>query len=481
MLYFNRNILKTLLLTAALTGFYGCATNPVTGKSDVVLMSEQQEISTGKKGHQQVIQQYGIYKNAELDAMLQRIGQQLAVKSHRSQLQYHFTLLDSADVNAFALPGGYIYVTRGIIAYMNSEEELAGVLGHELGHVTARHGVRQQSSSMLLGVLGAVAAATTGVKAVGDLSNMLGGALIRGYGRKHELEADRLGAEYLARVGYDPQKMLDVVGILKDQEAFAKQKASDAGKAPTNYHGVFSTHPRNDQRLQEVIQAAEKYRVQSPRRTDPDAFVKLLSGMTFGESEGQGITRKNKFYHKGLDFGVTFPDNWRIQNEPTRIVAMSPKKDAIMMVTLGKAPDSTPAVQYLQKKHGQISEGQSLSAKSYAGVAKAKTPFNTNTARVAAVLRGDQAFDLIAAGKQPVNAKLFYDTVNSVRSLNDKERALASEMKIKAIRARRGDTFSKLAAASNWGKYAEEQLRVLNGRYPDGEPKSGEWIKVIEQ
>ena len=160
-----------------------------------------------------------------------------------------FTLLDSAQVNAFALPGGYVYITRGIMAYMNSEEELAGVLGHEIGHVTARHGVRQHGAQTAAGVIGVLATIATGSREVAQASNQLGGALVRGYGRKHELEADRLGAEYLALTNYDPEKMLDVVEILKDQEEFEIQRAREDGREPRVYHGVYSTHPSNDLRL----------------------------------------------------------------------------------------------------------------------------------------------------------------------------------------------------------------------------------------
>ncbi len=202
-----------LLLAPWLTGLPGCATNPVTGSSDFVLMSEQQEIALGRQSHPQILKESPEYTNAQLAAYVQRVGAKLAAHSHRSNLIYRFTLLDSPDVNAFALPGGYIYITRGLLAYLNSEAELAAVLGHEIGHVTARHSVRQQSASTATGLFGAVLAGVTGVSAAGDVANIAGTALVRGYGREHELEADRLGAEYLARSGYDPQAMLRVIHV----------------------------------------------------------------------------------------------------------------------------------------------------------------------------------------------------------------------------------------------------------------------------
>ncbi|MEM7294949.1 MAG: M48 family metalloprotease, partial [Pseudomonadota bacterium] len=182
----------------------GCAINPVSGGNDFVLMTEKQEIAAGAAYHQQILHQYKIYDDPELQAYIESVGQELAQNSHRSNLRFHFTVLDSAEVNAFALPGGYIYITRGILAYLNSEAELAGVLGHEIGHVTARHSVLQQSASRVTNLLSGILDVATGQTANNGSFSQFGFALTQGYGRDHELEADRLAAEYLARIGYSP-------------------------------------------------------------------------------------------------------------------------------------------------------------------------------------------------------------------------------------------------------------------------------------
>ena len=182
-------------------------------------------------------------------------------------------------MNAFALPGGYIYVTTGILAYLNSEAELAGVLGHEIGHVTAKHGVKQQSagvaSSILLSVL-AKKAGTSG-KEFGNLNR----ALLSGYGRDHELQADKLGAEYIARIGYSPKSMIDVVGVLKSQEEFDKYQARKEGRQPRAYHGVFASHPRNDTRLQKIIAAAGKYKTGATKDAGHDKYLSMIAGLKF--------------------------------------------------------------------------------------------------------------------------------------------------------------------------------------------------------
>jgi len=269
----------------ALAALCGCAVNPVSGKSDLVFMSETEELALGRQYHGEIMRQYREYADPALRSHVAALGAALAGNSHRPGLQFRFTLLDSPEVNAFALPGGYIYITRGIMAYMNSEAHLAGVLGHEIGHVTARHGVRQHSSSKIAEFVGKALLRKTDDQAAALLSNLLGGAILRGYGRKHELEADRLGAEYLARSGYEPRDMIGVVGILKDQEEFEKQRAREERRQPRIYHGVFSTHPDNDRRLQEVIAAADRFRGAAAAARDDAAFIRRLDGMAFGERQ----------------------------------------------------------------------------------------------------------------------------------------------------------------------------------------------------
>lgn len=255
-------ISKSLLLITAvlvlLNTISSCAVNPATGESDFVMMTEEQEIALGRKNHALVLKQYDVYENKALQAYVQKIGNKVAQKSHRSNLIYRFTVLDSPEVNAFALPGGYIYITRGLMSYLNSEAELAAVLGHETGHVTARHAVRQHSAATATDIIGTILATAAGVQGAGDVLGVLGTAIIRGYGREHELESDRLGAEYLARSGYDPQAMFKVIRVLKNQEEFEKKLAKKEDREPRIYHGVFSTHPDNDTRLKEVVNAAKK-------------------------------------------------------------------------------------------------------------------------------------------------------------------------------------------------------------------------------
>lgn len=485
----QRAALFNLLLTVVLAaGLAGCATNPVTGGSDFVLMTEEQEIALGRQMHPRILQEMGVYDNAQLNAYVQRVGEKLAANSHRPDLIYRFTVLDSQDVNAFALPGGYIYITRGLLAYLNSEAELAAVLGHEIGHVTARHTVRQQSTATATGLLGAILAGASGVQGAGDLTNIAGTAIVRGYGREHELEADRLGAEYLARSGYDPQAMLQVIHVLKNQENFEIQRAKEEGREPRIYHGLFSTHPANDQRLQEVVGAASKLVVPGGGVINRAEFLTQLEGVTFGDSEREGIRRGNRFYHRDLDFALEFPRGWRIENFPDRLLAQSPEADGMMQFSMRDLNKRmTPQVfMREQLKLTDLRNGEAIELdgmQGYTGIAEQKTSFGQLPVRYVVLYRGDKA--LIFAGLSKARGMPYkYDaqilqTARSFHRLTDQERALATAQRVHIIRAGRDTRFATLARESTISDHPEAQLRLLNDYYPDGEPQPGESIKIV--
>ncbi len=461
-----------------------CATDPVTGKRTLA-MSENWEINAGKKYHQQILKQYEVYDDPELQAYVNDIGQRLAKTSHRPDLPFTFTLLDSPQVNAFALPGGFVYITRGIMAYMNKESHLAGVIGHEIGHVTGRHGAERAVQQQLATVATVAVAVGSGSGELLQASQMLGGALISGYGRTQELESDELGAEYIAKNNYAPDDMIDVIGILKNQELFAKERARTEGRQVQGYHGLFASHPRNDQRLNEVIQAAEKYRDLSKPLPDDGTFLRLTNGMSFGESESQGITRGNKFYHKDLDLFIEFPQGWRVQNTPAVLGAISPDSSQAIQIRMDSVAPPVDAMRYLSSKFPSFRDGRKVSTvedQAAAGVATISDQRSgqKQNLRVSMIARGDQAFVISGFGKTTLPNQNFFDVVKSVRRLKSSEQDLASGRNIKLITAKRGDTIASLAKRSNLSSYAEAQIRLLNDLYPDGEPKAGQKIKIIE-
>ena len=465
-----------------------CATNPVTGGSDFVLMSEEQEISLGRQYSAEIVKEMPAYEDPGLASLVQSVGDAIAAHSHRQDLIYRFTVLDSTTVNAFALPGGYIYITRGLLAYLNSEAELAAVLGHEIGHVTARHSVRQHSTATMTGILGAVLAASTGIQGADTLTNLAGTAIVRGYGREHELEADRLGAEYIAKTGYDPKGMLEVVGVLKNQEEFDKLVAEKEGREPNAYHGLFSTHPDNDERFREVVSAAEKFRSADTARIDRDAFLQVLDGLTFGDSDEEGIVRNRHFYHKALDFSVTFPDGWRIDNQADRIVARSTDNDGIVQVTITDlnkriTPEAfmTERMKLEDMQHGEpITVG---AFNGYSAIADGKTPYGERPVRYVVIFRDSKAWIVAGAAKDRRNPQQ-YDaailaTARSYHPLSDTEQSLAEAQHLRVIRAPAGTHYADLTKQSPLANFPEEQLRLLNGNYPAGEPEPGSLLKIV--
>ncbi len=462
-----------------------CAQNPVSGGKDFVLLSEAQEIQQGAQAHKEVLQQYGRVDDPELQAYVSRIGKGLAAKSHRPNLDWHFTVVDSPQVNAFALPGGYIYITRGIMAYLNSEAELAGVVGHEIGHVTARHGVRQQSTATAVGlgaILGSILVPGLNSQAGSSLLQALSQSLVAGYGREHELEADRLGAEYLARTGYNPQAMVEIIGVLKNQESYDVELARQEGREPRRYHGVFDTHPRNDARLRQVVGEAKKYQVANPVE-NRDAYLKAMNGMYFGDSPDQGVIRNNALLHEKLGIAVQFPQGWRVQNQPDRVAAVNPQGTAL--VELKPGPKNTPPMDTLQKGL-KLDPGARYESGNVNGnpAAFAAGAIQGKPVLAAAINHNGNQF-LFAALARDANAynrhrNEMKAAINSFHTITQEERQKARPYVIRVIRAQAGMTMAQLAAQSPLGKSAEAQLRLMNDLYPSGEPKPGQMIKIVQ-
>ena len=248
--------LRLLISFSLLSFVISCSVNPVTGERDFVLMSEDAELEMGRSYNSQILQSQSVYNDTKIQNYVQSIGESLAKTSHRSNLIYRFTVLDSPEVNAFALPGGYIFINRGLMAYLSTEEELAAVLGHEIGHVTARHSVRQISQAQLLSIVSYAVASKAG-SAAGDLTNIASGALVAGYGRDMELQADSLGAEYMVKQGYSASGMINTISVLKEHEIYSKEVSKRRGIVQQTYHGIFASHPSNDNRLKEIIKEAD--------------------------------------------------------------------------------------------------------------------------------------------------------------------------------------------------------------------------------
>jgi len=319
-------------VAAAVAAVIACATNPATGKKQLMLVSEAQEIAMGKEADQEAIAAYGLYPDPKVQAYVNELGQRLAAKSERPGLPWSFKVVDDPAVNAFALPGGYVYVTRGIMAHLRSEAELAGVMGHEIGHVTGRHSASQMSKQTL-----AMGGLIVGMAVKPELQQFAGlaqqglGLLFLKFGRDDENQADELGLRYMTRAGYDPREMLEVFGLLD-----GVTRAEGGGRMPD----WLSTHPSPGNRLTRIQGqiAATGASGTMVRRVE---YLRRLDGMVFGENPREGFFRENAFYHPDLRFQLSFPRGFQTQNQKQAVVGVSEAQDALVALTLaaGTSPE----------------------------------------------------------------------------------------------------------------------------------------------
>ncbi len=333
-------ILKLILSIWLLMLIPSCAINPVTGKSELMFMSEAQEISLGTQYDPSVVATFGLYENETLMKFITEKGTEMGKISHRPQLEYHFKILDSPVVNAFAVPGGYIYLTRGILAQFNNEAELMGVLGHEMGHVTARHTAKQQTNQQIGQVL--LVGGMLVSKEIYELADvaMAGMQLLfLSFSRDNEREADRLGVEYSSKIGYDSRKMADFFEVLNKMN----MESSHAG-VPT----FLSTHPDPGDRYNAVNKTTEEWQAKLPGQTfvvNTNSYLNMIDGLVYGEDPRQGFAENNIFYHPELKFKFPYPTGWTLVNAPTQVQISSPDQDAAIVFSLSKEKTPEAAAQ----------------------------------------------------------------------------------------------------------------------------------------
>jgi predicted Zn-dependent protease len=478
-----RHTLTTLALAALLSACGTTVQNPVTGQAERTVMSEAAEIEEGKKAHAQVLEEYTALNNPKVQAYVNEIGQRLAKQSHRANLVWTFTVLDSPEINAFALPGGYVYVTRGIMAYMESEADLAGVVGHEIGHVTARHGAqratRQQTAGLgvlAASVLGAVLEAK-GVAGAGQIaseaSQTAAAGYVAKYGREQELQADGLGAEYLSRSNFDPRNMIDVINVLKNQERFAADLAKAEGRPAPEQNNWLASHPSNDQRLETITKIAAQYKDTGKYLDEGRArYLQAIADIPFGDSPEQGVVRGRNFYHEGLGFAVTVAAGWRIQNAPDKLTLVNTQRDAGLVIQMAP-PNAGKTQEEILRNLIKPEQGDmrrltlnGLPAAHFAGTHVGQN--NQREGVEVTVVGGPGAASYVmgyaakdAATLQRARAEL-QQVEATFRGMTGADKAAARAWRLKTVAYPRGG-FAELARSSPLAD-AEKQLRLINGR-----------------
>ena len=336
----NRHIVsKTVVgvvVVALIVWAVSCALNPVTGKRELMLMSSADELAMGQQTDPQILQTYGKYDDPELARYVAALGKKLGALSHQPNLAYNIQVLDSPVVNAFAVPGGYVYLTRGILAYLNDEAELAGVVAHEIGHIAARHSAQQYSKAQFaqLGLgLGSVLSKTfrkyAGVAQAGV------GLLFLSFSRSDEREADSLGVEYSAKAGYDSNHMANL---------FVSLERLNPGEAQGGLPGWFSTHPNPENRIaaikEDTLVWREKLK-QTRFAVNRDQYLQQVDGIVFGEDPRQGYVDGNVFYHPELRFQFPIPSGWKVNNTASQVQMINQDQNAVILFSM--APEKTPS------------------------------------------------------------------------------------------------------------------------------------------
>ncbi len=356
-------LVLSLVLTAAL--FQTCARNPVTGKRQVVLMSEAQEIAMGQEADPQIIAQYGLYDDKALQQFITQKGNEMAAKSHRPNLKYEFKIVDSEVLNAFAVPGGYVYFTRGIMAHFNNEAQFAGVLGHETGHITARHTVSQQTKSTLsqVGLIGAMILKPELGEFAQTASQGLGLLMLK-FGRDAERQADDLGVEYSSRIGYDAKEMADFFKTLE-----RKSEGSESAALPS----FLSSHPNPGDRYVDVNKEAIVWKKKlnlTNAVVNRNAYLQRIDGLIYGEDPKGGYLESRVFYHPVLKFQFPSPQGWQYQNSPQQVQFAEPNGRALMMLMLAPGNNLREAASsFIQQNGLQAIQSQEVSVNGLPAIA----------------------------------------------------------------------------------------------------------------
>ena len=464
--------------------FNGCAKNPVTGKRDFMLMSESQEIAMGQQSDPDIVKFFGIYDDKKLQQFIDEKGQQMADVSHRKNLKYEFKIVDSPVVNAFAVPGGYVYFTRGIMAHFNNEAEFAGVLGHEIGHITARHSAKQYSNAMVaqIGLVAGMVLAPEFAQ-FADLAQNGIGLLFLKFGRDAESQSDKLGVEYSTKINYDAHEM---AGFFKTLDRLQSQSG---GEVPT----FLSTHPDPADREVKVAKLADDWQRKtksSSLKVNRESYLRMIDGIIYGEDPKQGFVENNIFYHPVLKFQFPVPTQWSFQNTPEQVQMASSDGKAMLLFTLAPGGSLESAAQSVLKNYQlTLVESKKHTVNGLPVIAmvadQAAQEQQQNLRTLIYVIEhGGNVYAMIGATQVTLfnnyaatfkNSMEKFDVLNDASKLNKKP----ERVRIKTVQQK--STLEEVLKAYNVDTKRMQENAILNGMQLTESIDKGSLIKVISQ
>jgi predicted Zn-dependent protease len=468
------------LAALVLAGLSACATNPVSGKRELSLLSEAQEIAIGQQSDAEIRREMGVYDDGELQRYVSEIGDRLAALSHRPNLPWSFTVVDLPAVNAFALPGGYIYITRGILPYLDDEAELAGVLGHEIAHVTARHAAQQYTRATTGGVgLAVLGIFVPGTRPFSDLASTALGVAFLKYGRDDERESDRVGMGYAASGGWDPRGVPEFLSTLARVDALSERGLPN----------WLSTHPDPAARVTEAQPIAAQLTSPTTASRNRDEFLRRIDGIVVGDSPEEGIVRGSLFLHPSLRFRLAFPDGWEVMNTPTQVAAREPGQSHFMLLQTVDRPAGRTIDEISRRSmssagfkpvDGQLLDINGLDA--HIGTYQGRiSGVGDVTMRAAHIVNGRQVYLLAGFAPPDQFARIDRDVTTAIRSyraLSSREAADIRPNRLDFYTVRAGDTWQSIASRGGDLVRASE-LAIMNDRDVAEQPQAGDRIKIV--
>ncbi len=471
--YFSTVFLIIILLSS-------CARNPVTGKREFMLVSKGQEIEMGKQADPEIIAFFGLYEDPKLQRFINDKGNEMARESHQPDLDYQFKIVDSPVVNAFAVPGGYVYFTRGIMAHFNNEAEFAGVLGHEIGHITARHSAKQQSRAVMaeLGlIVGSVISETFAQFA--DIGRTGLGILFLKYGRDAERESDKLGVEYSTKIGYDAHQManfFNTIGRIQNQ----------SGETVPDF---LSTHPNPGDRYKRVGELADNWKNElnaSNLKVNRNEYLRLIDGLVYGEDPRQGYVVNSVFYHPELKFSFPIPQNWIVQNTPQQVQMAPSDGQSLLLLTLSPDKDlETAGNALLENYQFTLVGSEKITVNGFNALTFVADQVQQNqTLRILVYLIQDNELIYTFMGlslEQTFNNYLpvFTSTMSNFKRLTDPSKINVKPDRIKIIEVTKSTTLSGALQEAGMPAQRFEELAILNGMDIQQTLSPGMLIKVI--
>lgn len=464
-----------------------CAKNPVTGKNELMLLSNSQEVAMGQQSDPEIIAFFGLYEDAPLQQFIKEKGQEMVAVSHRKNLKYEFKIVDSPVVNAFAVPGGFVYFTRGIMAHFNNEAEFAGVLGHEIGHITARHSAKQYSNAML-GQIGLVAGSVISPEFAqfADVAQTGMQLLFLKFGRDAESQSDKLGVEYSTKTGYDAREMADFFSTLD-------RLGEKTEEVPT----FLSTHPDPADREKKVTKLAADWKRKvkaADLKINRDSYLKMIDGLVYGEDPKQGFVENNIFYHPVLKFQFSIPPSWGIQNTPQQVQMAPEDGRAVMMLTLAQGTSLENAAQAAWQKYQMkvVDSRQEtvnglpslvLIADQQPAQEQQQAQQQNIRAFMYFIQYGDNIYHFMGACMQAdfdAYRQVFQSSMGSFRVLNDASKINRQAERVKVRTVSQNGTLSQAFNTLHIDQNRMEELAILNGMALNDRVNRGMLIKVIE-